>query len=197
MTISLTPSFIKSAHEAHQFPPDSGREVAVAGRSNSGKSTAINALVRRRNLARTSKTPGRTQLINFFEVAQECRLVDLPGYGYAKVSSSVRRHWRELLDAYFRQRRSLVGLIITVDVRRGLNDLDEVMLNWAREAEVPAAVLLTKVDKLSRNAALSRRAEIARTLPESVPLVLFSAPAKKGVEDARALLVGWLDPDGE
>ena len=197
MTLSLTPSFIKSAHEAHQFPPDSGREVAVAGRSNSGKSTAINALVRRRSLARTSKTPGRTQLINFFEVAENRRLVDLPGYGYAKVSPAVRRHWRELLDAYFRQRRSLVGLIVTVDVRRGLNDLDEVMLNWAREAQVPAVVLLTKVDKLSRNAAAGRRAEIAKMVPGSAPLVLFSAPAKMGVEEARAVFVGWLDSEGE
>ncbi len=192
MTQSLLPTFLKSANEARQFPADSGREVAVAGRSNSGKSTAINALVRRRNLARTSKTPGRTQLINFFELAEDRRLVDLPGYGYAKVSASIRRHWRILLEAYFGQRDSLVGLIITVDIRRGLNDLDWVMLRWAEDAGVPAAVLLTKADKLSRGAALERRAEVAGELPGAVPAVLFSAPGNKGVEEARRLLVAWL-----
>ena len=197
MPISLTPSFIKSAHESHQFPSDAGREVAVAGRSNSGKSTAINKIVRRRNLARTSKTPGRTQLINFFDLGEERRLVDLPGYGYAKVSEPVRRHWRSLLEAYFRRRESLVGLIITVDIRRGLNDLDRVMLNWAQEAQVPVAVLLTKADKLSHNAGLNQRAEVAKSVPASVPLVLFSAPAKKGVDEARELLVRWLESGGE
>lgn len=197
MPISLTPSFIKSAHEPHQFPSDAGREVAVAGRSNSGKSTAINKIVRRRNLARTSKTPGRTQLINFFDLGEDRRLVDLPGYGYAKVSEPVRRHWRSLLEAYFRRRESLVGLIITVDIRRGLNDLDRVMLNWAQEAQVPVAVLLTKADKLSHSAGLNQRAEVAKSMPASVPLVLFSAPAKKGVEEARELLVRWLESGGE
>jgi len=169
----------------------------VAGRSNSGKSTAINKIVRRRNLARTSKTPGRTQLINFFDLGEDRRLVDLPGYGYAKVSEPVRRHWRSLLEGYFRRRESLVGLIITVDIRRGLNDLDRVMLNWAQEAQVPVAVLLTKADKLSHSAGLNQRAEVAKTVPASVPLVLFSAPAKKGVEEARELLVRWLESGGE
>ena len=197
MPTSLTPSFIKSAHEPHQFPSDAGREVAVAGRANSVKSTAINKIVRRRNLARTSKTPGRTQLINFFDLGEDRRLVDLPGYGYAKVSEPVRRHWRSLLEAYFRRRESLVGLIITVDIRRGLNDLDRVMLNWAQEAQVPAAVLLTKADKLSHNAGLNQRAEVAKSVPASVPLVLFSAPAKKGVDEARELLVRWLESGGE
>jgi len=197
MPISSTPSFIKSAHEPHQFPSDAGREVAVAGRSNSGKSTAINKIVRRRNLARTSKTPGRTQLINFFDLGEERRLVDLPGYGYAKVSEPVRRHWRSLLEAYFRRRESLVGLLITVDIRRGLNDLDRVMLNWAQEAQVPVAVLLTKADKLSHSAGLNQRAEVAKSVPASVPLVLFSAPAKKGVEEARELLVRWLESGSE
>jgi len=189
-----TPTFIKSAHDTHQFPADVGREVAVAGRSNSGKSTAINAIVRRRNLARTSKTPGRTQLINFFSLGEDRRLVDLPGYGYAKVAESVRRHWRGLLEAYFRQRESLVGLIITVDIRRGLNDLDRVMLNWAGDAQVPVAVLLTKADKLSHSAGLNRRAEVAKSVPGGVPVVLFSAPGKRGVEEARELLGAWLEP---
>lgn len=193
MSNSFSPSFIKSAHEPHQFPSDVGREVAVAGRSNSGKSTAINAMVQRRNLARTSKTPGRTQLINFFELGADKRLVDLPGYGYAKVSESVRRHWRRLLEAYFRERKSLVGLIITVDIRRGLNDLDLVMLDWAEGVSVPVAVLLTKADKLNHSASLRQRAEVAETISSSTPLILFSGPSKKGVEEARGVLAAWLE----
>ncbi|MEE8154301.1 MAG: ribosome biogenesis GTP-binding protein YihA/YsxC, partial [Phycisphaerales bacterium] len=152
MAFSLSPDFLKSAQKATQFPADTGREVAFAGRSNSGKSSAINAITARRSLARTSKTPGRTQLINFFEIDETCRLVDLPGYGYAKVPEAVRQRWRVLLEAYFQERRSLTGLFITVDARRGLNDLDQVMLSWSRAAEVPVAVLLTKADKLSRQA---------------------------------------------
>ncbi len=193
MAFSLSPDFLKSAQKATQFPADSGREVAFAGRSNSGKSTALNAITARRRLARTSKTPGRTQLINFFALEETCRLVDLPGYGYAKVAEAVRRQWRVLLEDYFRDRRSLSGLFITVDVRRGLNDLDQVMLSWSRAAKVPAAVLLTKADKLSRNAARQRQRQIASTVPEDVPLILFSAPRHQGLEQAREQLLAWLD----
>ncbi|TDJ46067.1 MAG: YihA family ribosome biogenesis GTP-binding protein [Gammaproteobacteria bacterium] len=193
MAFSLSPDFLKSAQKATQFPADSGREVAFAGRSNSGKSTALNAITARRRLARTSKTPGRTQLINFFALEETCRLVDLPGYGYAKVAEAVRRQWRVLLEDYFRDRRSLSGLFITVDVRRGLNDLDQVMLSWSRAAKVPAAVLLTKADKLSRNAARQRQRQIAVTAPEDVPLILFSAPGHQGLEQAREQLLAWLD----
>ena len=185
-------SFLKSARVPAQLPSDSGREVAVAGRSNSGKSTAINALVARRALARTGKTPGRTQLINFFRVGEDQRLVDLPGYGYAKVPDAVRKHWRYLLEAYFRRRQSLVGLLVTVDIRRGLKELDWVMLDWAQASGVPATVLLTKADKLSRGAARSRHLEVSRELPETVSVMLFSAPAKLGVEKARRCLIGWL-----
>ncbi len=184
--------FLKSAQKPDQFPPDSGREVAFAGRSNSGKSSAINAITARRGIARTSKTPGRTQLINFFEIDATRRLVDLPGYGYAKVAESVRDQWRILLEAYFRERRSLAGLVVTVDIRRGLRDLDEVMLAWSKDAAVPAAVLLTKADKLSRSGGMSRRLDIARTLPDAFPLILFSAPRRLGVEDAREQLLTWL-----
>ncbi|MDE0003661.1 MAG: ribosome biogenesis GTP-binding protein YihA/YsxC [Rhodospirillaceae bacterium] len=192
MSVSLNASFLNSAREPAQFPSDSGREVAVAGRSNSGKSTAINAVVGRRGLARTGKTPGRTQLINFFGVGEDRRLVDLPGYGYAKVPDSVRQHWRHLLESYFHRRRSLVGLLVTVDIRRGLKELDWVMLDWARNSDVPAAVLLTKADKLSRGAARARHLKLSRELPEEVSVVLFSAPAKLGVEEARRCLIGWL-----
>ncbi len=197
MAFSLSLNFLKSAQKATQFPADSGREVAFAGRSNSGKSSALNAITARRRLARTSKTPGRTQLINFFAFDQTCRLVDLPGYGYAKVAEAVRQRWRVLLKSYFDDRRSLAGLFITVDVRRGLNDLDQVMLSWSRAAEVPAAILLTKADKLSRDAARQRQREIAATVPKDVPLILFSAPGRQGLEQARQQLLAWLDKVGD
>ena len=184
--------FLKSAQKSAQFPPDSGREVAFSGRSNSGKSSAINAITARRGLARTSKTPGRTQLINFFEIDASQRLVDLPGYGYAKVSESVRQEWRVLLEAYFQGRQSLSVLFITVDVRRGLKELDEVMLSWSRSAGVPATILLTKADKLSRSAGLAQCRKIAADLADPVPLILFSAPKRVGVEDAQATLTDWL-----
>ena len=189
----MEPKFLKSAYEPRHFPPDRGREVAFAGRSNSGKSTAINSILARKNLARTSKTPGRTQLINFFELGEERRIVDLPGYGYARVAAATRAHWRDLLEAYFRSRRSLAGLMVTIDARRGPNDLDGVMLRWADEAQVPATVLLTKADKLSRGAGQALEREIAETL--ELPVLLFSAPKRQGLEDARSILAQWLDLD--
>jgi GTP-binding protein len=192
MTSGLDPSFLTGARSAKYFPPDAGLEVAFAGRSNSGKSSAINAIAGRTRLARTSKTPGRTREINFFTVAEDRRLVDLPGYGYAKVAASVRDQWRELLEQYFRNRRSLRGLFVTVDIRRGVGELDRVMLSWGEGARVPAAVLLTKADKLSRSAAIACRREIAATLPDDIPLLLFSATSRQGVEEARAQLAAWL-----
>jgi len=192
MSVALNASFLTSAGNPKQFPADSGREVAVAGRSNSGKSTAINALVGRRGLARTGKTPGRTQLINFFGVGEDRRLVDLPGYGYAKVPDSVRQHWRRLLESYFHRRRSLVGLLVTVDIRRGLKELDWVMLDWALNSDVSAAVLLTKADKLSRGASRSRHLEVSGKLPDSVQALTFSAPKRLGVVEAQQRLTGWL-----
>lgn len=195
MTNALAPSFLTGARSAKHFPPDSGLEVAIAGRSNSGKSSAINAITGRKGLARTSKTPGRTREINFFSLAEDRRLVDLPGYGYAKVSADVRDQWRELLEHYFRRRSSLRGLFVTVDIRRGIGDLDRVMLSWADAAGVPAAVLLTKADKLSRSASLRRRDEVAATVSEDLPLVLFSAPKRQGVEEARGRLRAWLALD--
>ena len=191
MTFFSSLEFLKSAQKASQFPPDLGREVAFSGRSNSGKSSAINAISARRSLARTSKKHGRTQLINFFEIDAGHRLVDLPGYGYAKVAEPVRQEWRSLLEAYFRRRESLSGLFITVDIRRGLRELDEVMLSWAREAGVPAAILLTKADKLSRSVNLVKRQQIA--VNAGVPGILFSAPKRLGLEDARRQLLTWLE----
>src|SRR5271163_4563560 len=142
--------FVTSAAEAHQFAPDEGREIAFAGRSNSGKSTAINAITQRSGLARVSRTPGRTQLINFFELAPGRRLVDLPGYGFAKVPEKVRARWLDLMEEYFNVRESLVGLVLIVDSRRGLGTQDAAMLEWALARDRQAHVLLTKADKLNR-----------------------------------------------
>ena len=189
----MNPEFIGSAHNPNQFPTDQGREVAFAGRSNSGKSSAINMILARKKLARTSKIPGRTQLINFFSVGESHRIVDLPGYGYARVSASVQEHWRGLLEAYFKNRTSLIGLIVTVDARRGPKELDQVMLDWAKETHIPAVVLLTKADKMSRAGARALETEAAQNL--GVPVVLFSTRKHQGVEEARDWIWKWLGLD--
>lgn len=184
--------FIRSAAAARDFPADTGREVAVAGRSNSGKSSAINRIVGARGLARVSKTPGRTQLINFFALGPARRLVDLPGYGFARVPDRVRERWRRLVDSYFRKRRALCGLIVTIDMRRGLMDSDRQMLDWAGRLHIPSLLLLTKADKLSRSAAAARRAEIAAEAPPGVQSIVFSAVSGQGTDEARAQLRDWL-----
>jgi GTP-binding protein len=190
---TMNPEFLTSASCRAQFPRDQGREVAFAGRSNAGKSTALNCLVGRRKLARTSKTPGRTQLVNFFTLDAERRLVDLPGYGYARVPESAREQWRTLVESYFAGRRSLAGLVVTVDIRRGVGELDERMLGFARALEVPVMMLLTKADKLSR-AAQARQRELAnRVHGEAAEIVAFSALDRTGVELAQARLHQWLE----
>jgi GTP-binding protein len=184
--------FILSANAANQFPPDTGTEVAVAGRSNAGKSSAINAIVNRRQFARTSKTPGRTQLVNFFELRDGQRLVDLPGYGFARVAESLRQHWGRLLQDYFEQRKSLSGLILVVDIRRQLADFDRQMLAFADSVSVPVHVLLTKADKLKRGKATTALQEVSRELGDSASVQLFSALKKQGVEESREVLENLL-----
>jgi len=184
--------FLKSAAGADGFPEDSGVEVAVVGRSNSGKSSAINAILGRAGLARVSKTPGRTQLVNFFDLGAGRRLVDLPGYGFARVPDRIRAEWRDLVDAYFASRRSLIGLIVTVDVRRGLKDSDRVLLGFAGELGLAVSILLTKADKLSRGAGAARRLELEAELGEGTGVTLFSAQDGTGVEAARTGLEAWL-----
>jgi GTP-binding protein len=185
--------FVTSAAEAHQLAPDSGREVAFAGRSNSGKSTAINTLTQRSGLARVSRTPGRTQLINFFELAPERRLVDLPGYGFAKVPERVRLHWLELMQHYFNVRESLVGLILIVDSRRGLGSQDVGMLEWILARDRSAHVLLTKSDKINRRDADRVLKETREACSDAgVSVQLFSAHAKRGVDAAREVMDRWL-----
>jgi GTP-binding protein len=185
--------FVTSAAEAHQLAPDTGREIAFAGRSNSGKSSAINAILMRAGLARVSRTPGRTQLINFFELAPERRVVDLPGYGFAKVPEKIRLHWLELMEHYFNVRESLVGLMLIVDSRRGLGEQDAAMLEWVLARDRSAHVLLTKSDKLNRrDSQRVLRETIAACADTAVTAQLFSAHAKEGFEDARQVMDRWL-----
>jgi GTP-binding protein len=182
--------FLVSAAAPGQFPADRGAEVAFVGRSNAGKSTAINAIVQRQGLARTSKTPGRTRLLNFFELAPMQRIVDLPGYGYAAGPEAERRTWRPLIDALAR-RASLRGWFLIIDARRGVKDGDEALLDWAA-SEQGVHVLLSKVDKLNRSEATKVLRESAAALGERGTVQLFSATAKTGVEEAQRVLEAWL-----
>ena len=184
--------FITSANARRQFVPDTGVEVAVAGRSNAGKSSAINVIVNRRQFARTSKTPGRTQLVNFFSLREEQRLVDLPGYGYARVADSVRAHWGELLADYFRSRRSLRGLLLIVDIRRGLQDYDRQMMAFAEDVGLPIHILLTKADKLKRGRASEALLQVRKEVGDRATVQQFSALNRQGEDEAREVLERFL-----
>lgn len=187
--------FIKSANQPEQFVADVDAEVAVAGRSNAGKSSAINVIVNRRQFARVSKTPGRTQLVNFFELREGHRLVDLPGYGFAKVADRMRRHWGELLSTYFETRQSLRGLLLIVDIRRRLTDFDAQMLDFAKVVDLPVHILLTKADKLKRGQAAKALLEVRRDLGDAATVQLFSALTRQGEEEARDVLETLLVSD--
>ena len=187
-------AYALAAHQQSQWPPDTGAEVAFAGRSNVGKSSAINAITRRQRLARISKTPGRTRQIVFFDLDAERRLVDLPGYGYAKVSRELQRHWEQFLADYLTRRACLKALVIPMDIRRPLTDLDQTMLRCRREASLPAHILLTKADKYKRGRAgevLRRVREELKSEPETT-VQLFSAVRKQGVEEASEAITGFL-----
>lgn len=187
--------FLISAPTVDLCPDDQGMEVAFAGRSNAGKSSALNALTHA-NLARTSKTPGRTQLINFFELDPQRRLVDLPGYGYAKVPIPLKQHWQRHLEAYLGSRHSLVGVVLLMDIRHPLTEFDCMMLDWAQASRLPIHILLTKADKLAFGAAktalLSVRKAVHQGWGDVASLQLFSAPKRQGVEEAQSVLAGWL-----
>ena len=187
--------FIKSANQPEQFVADVDAEVAVAGRSNAGKSSAINIIVNRRQFARVSKTPGRTQLVNFFELREGHRLVDLPGYGFAKVADRMRHHWGELLSTYFETRQSLRGLLLIVDIRRRLTDFDAQMLEFAKVVDLPVHILLTKADKLKRGQAAKALLEVRRDLGDTATVQLFSALNRQGEEGAREVLETLLASD--
>lgn len=187
--------FLTSAAKLSQCPPDTGWEVAFAGRSNAGKSSAINSLTNNKKLAKTSRTPGRTQLINFFELSGCQRLVDLPGYGFAKVPLAVKREWTKQLEIYLQNRQCLRGLILLMDVRHPLQPFDRQMLGWAQQASMPVHILLTKADKLKRGAAgtalLQVRAEL-KPQKELTSVQLFSALKHEGHKELIAVLDGWL-----
>jgi GTP-binding protein len=184
--------FIKSANAPQQFVPDEGAEVAFAGRSNAGKSSAINVIVNRRQFARTSKTPGRTRLVNFFSLREGSRLVDLPGYGFAKVASSLRNHWADLMADYFETRKSLTGMFLIVDIRRQLTEFDRQMLAFADSVGLPVHVLLTKADKLKRGQAAKALLEVRRDLGAIATVQQFSALNRQGEAEARAKLEEFL-----
>ena len=219
-------SFVTSASKLSQCPEDSGAEVAFAGRSNAGKSSAINTLVAQRassfgmrilvtdpyvgedrvrrlgaelmdlpDLARTSKTPGRTQLLNFFAVDEQRRLVDLPGYGYAKVPPKIKEQWVRMMEGYLQQRQSLRGLVLVMDIRHPLTDFDLQMLEWCQEVQMPVHILLTKADKLKFGAAKAILLQVQKTLREQgldATAQLFSALKRDGVEEAREVLNQWM-----
>lgn len=184
--------FLLSANAPSQFPADSGREVAVAGRSNAGKSSAINTIVNRRQFARTSKTPGRTQLVNFFALQNERRLVDLPGYGFARVAERMREHWGRLIQAYFESRQSLSGLLLIVDIRRGITDFDLQLLALCESVDVPVHVLLTKADKLKRGQTASALQKARKALGERATVQTFSSTSRAGLDEAREQLAALL-----
>lgn len=189
--------FFTSASTPNSLPADEGIEIAFAGRSNAGKSSAINRLCQQKGLARTSKTPGRTQLINFFSISQTNKLADLPGYGYAKASQSKQKQWLELLEYYFTHRQALKGTVIVMDIRHPLQDSDQKMIDWCVHYQCPVHILLNKSDKLSRNQAHKQLLSTQKRLPQesSIPISiqLFSAFSGDGMDDAISLLKQWFD----
>ena len=186
--------FISSAPRLQDAPPDQGMEIAFAGRSNAGKSSAINTLVRQTALARVSKTPGRTQLLNFFEIDERRKLVDLPGYGYAKVPEAIKKDWQKMMANYLSERKSLCGMVLVMDVRHPLTEFDWQMVEWCEHAELPLHILLTKADKLTFGAAKNTLLQVQRDLGRvsvEVTLQLFSALKRTGIDDIHHLLDAW------
>ncbi len=192
--------FLLSAPQIGLAPPDEGFEVAFAGRSNAGKSSAINAITAKKALARTSKTPGRTQQLVFFRVDSERRLVDLPGYGYAKVPAAVKKTWQKTMDAYVSRRRSLMGIFLLMDIRRPLTEFDRQMIRWCDARGLPLHIALTKADKLGRGAAktalLDTRNKL-RAVAVPVSIQLFSATQRTGIDQAHEVLDRWLQVGGD
>lgn len=190
--------FVLSAPDLKSTPADTGREIAFAGRSNAGKSSALNTLTQQKSLARISKTPGRTQLLNFFDLNEQQRFVDLPGYGYAKVPVAVKQKWQTLMESYLRERESLYGIILVMDVRHPLTEFDWQMIEWCAYTRKPLHILLTKADKLNYGAAKNTLLSVQKELKEQdmpVSLQLFSALKKSGIEDIHQLLDSWFQAE--
>ena len=194
--------YLLAAHTPRQLPADGGAEVAFAGRSNAGKSSALNALCQQNALARVSKTPGRTQQLVYFELPPHAGkyLVDLPGYGYAKVPLELRAHWQAFIDEWFATRGAVRGLVVVMDIRHPLKEYDLQMLGYAARRGLPAHALLTKADKLSRgaagNAVQAVRKQLSAQFADSVGVQAFSAESKAGVDELRAVVAGWLELAG-
>lgn len=189
-------AFLTSAAKLNQSPPDEGFEIAFAGRSNAGKSSAINALCDQKALARTSRTPGRTQLLNFFGVDEQRRLVDLPGYGYAQVAESIKRDWQGALADYLENRNCLRGLVLVMDARHPLKDYDVQMLSWANHIGLPVHVLLTKTDKLNRKTSTAALQRVETALAEysiDFSAQLFSSLKRWGIDQAHDRLDQWFE----
>jgi len=180
-----------AAHHLHQLPEDRGWEVAIAGRSNAGKSSAINVLTGQKSLARTSKTPGRTQQIVIFDVDEERRIADLPGYGYARVPAALKDHWRTVMQDYFDTRESLRGVVLVMDIRHPMKPFDEMMLGWCDAAGLPCHVLMTKADKLKRGPAQSALLKLRRDLPPGASAQVFSAKNRQGLEPWLEVMRRW------
>ncbi len=195
MSLFRGATFHITAHLLTDLPPPLGPEIAFAGRSNAGKSSAINALADHHRLAFVSKTPGRTQQINFFSLPGGAFLVDLPGYGYAKVQRELRAHWEDLLSTYLQTRGSLFGMVLIMDARHPLTALDRQMLDWFSSTGKPVHVLLTKADKLTRHHAQQTlrqvRAELKKNYADNYTAQLFSSPDKQGVDEAEEIIGGW------
>jgi len=193
--------FITSAPSLKQCPDDTGVEVAFAGRSNAGKSSALNTLAQQNKLARTSKTPGRTQLINFFEIQPGIRIVDLPGYGFAKVPDRMKREWQKNMSEYLEQRQSLKALVLVMDIRHPLTEFDIMMCDWALDVEMPVHILLTKSDKLKRGPAQSTRLKVKKTMERMGDLLTvqtFSSLKKEGTDQLQQQISAFLSlPNGE
>ena len=191
-------TFTISAPDIRRLPADSGIEVAFAGRSNAGKSSALNTLTNQRGLARTSKTPGRTQLINIFEIAENKRLVDLPGYGFAKVPMEMKKKWQKALGEYLEKRECLKGLVVLMDIRHPLKDLDMELIQWAAEGSLPVLALLTKSDKLSQGKVSAQVLAVKKQLAQlnaDIKVQAFSSLKRTGSEQANNVICDWFQDD--
>lgn len=204
MPLFQNATFFTSAHKLKDLPADTATEIAFAGRSNAGKSSALNTLANHNRLAYVSKQPGRTQLINFFslnpEQGNDLFLVDLPGYGYAKVPESVRNHWQHVLSVYLSERESLIGLVLVMDSRHPLKPLDCQMLDWFCQTGKPVHVLLTKSDKLSRNEANKTLLKVKNELKQwgnNITAQLFSSLKKQGKDETEKVLSSWLSDESD
>lgn len=194
--ILQNPTFILGAAEVSQFPNDNFVEIAFAGRSNVGKSSAINAITQQKKLARTSKTPGRTQQINFFTLGEQARLVDLPGYGFAQVPLSVKKKWQATIQTYLNKRENLAVLVLLMDIRHPLTDLDQDMIKWASQSQIPTQILLTKADKLTRNKQNQAVSKVEKAITNTTGqfgVEPFSSHSGLGVKQMQQQIADWVN----